>query len=277
LIVEVAPVEHLYATFIATIEKIVDIVPPQHIKDMMLPDAGKMVLPFMRRLMYGVAISQQLGISLSEITEMDLHALQGIHWVNFRDKIDPESHIIGHRFGQPDAFLHKDKKSLVAYIKQLKNGAHLAAPVSPAPLPASPHAPAAAVKAALAPPAPVSTCDSSRPSHFKVVQPAPLGGHADSGKHHTCQVTALFNDKGGSGKTTTAINLGATLTKEGLKMLLIDFDGSGNSTSFFHPAFKTEQTVYIPYDGLIPSGMCKLFRCDRCLFITKTLESPQSL
>jgi len=77
LMVEVAGVEAVDAAFVATIEKIVDSVPPQHIKDLMLPDAGKMVIPVIRTLKFGIAISQQLEISLPEISEMDLHALHG--------------------------------------------------------------------------------------------------------------------------------------------------------------------------------------------------------
>jgi chromosome partitioning protein len=80
------------------------------------------------------------------------------------------------------------------------------------------------------------------------------------------KIIAIANQKGGVGKTTTAVNLGAALAELGLRLLLVDLDPQGNATSSTGMQEFEGQSLYDPLlggasiiDKILPTRLDRLF------------------
>lgn len=69
------------------------------------------------------------------------------------------------------------------------------------------------------------------------------------------KIIAITNQKGGVGKTTTSVNLTALLADLGQKVLVVDLDPQGNTTSGLGMAVR-ERSVYEALMGRIPLRDC---------------------
>jgi chromosome partitioning protein len=98
-------------------------------------------------------------------------------------------------------------------------------------------------------------------------KPARRSGRTVSAPEHHARIIAVANQKGGVGKSTTAVSLGASLAEIGKRVLVVDLDPQGNASTGLgirHEA--RDVTVYdvlaaeAPIEGaVIPTPVENLF------------------
>jgi chromosome partitioning protein len=72
---------------------------------------------------------------------------------------------------------------------------------------------------------------------------------SDPSRPRAPKIIAIANQKGGVGKTTTTINLGAALAEKGLRILVVDLDPQGNSSTGL--GIEPDDRQYTTYELLL--------------------------
>jgi chromosome partitioning protein len=153
---------------------------------------------------------------------------------------------------------------------ELENNAGVAAPEIPPEVPAEAPGPPGANGATVASPevAPESPTEDEGPEDETRVYPQPTAEEL-AASMTLPRVISIANQKGGVGKTTTAVNLGAALAEIGYRVLVVDLDPQGNATTGLGISHRNvEGSIYdvimndTPVDDCVePTSVKNLFVC----------------
>jgi chromosome partitioning protein len=141
-----------------------------------------------------------------------------------------------------------------------------APPVAPAPTapPVAPASPASDEPVTAEPPAFEPQVEPASPEVSTASEPEPTEPGMELPR-----VISIANQKGGVGKTTTAVNLGAALAEMGYRVLVVDLDPQGNATTGLGISHRNvEGSIYdvimndTPVDDCVePTSVKNLFVC----------------